>query len=576
MDLLQSIDSLRGQYLKSNHEGSDYFSFIKECLKLQRLDAGEKATRLLKENIAACYRLLQDEIEHNGGKPVHEVSFGTSGWRGLLGKDIFVKSVKQVTQAIVDLYTSLDRAEVCLHKGLGVASLQEAREKGCVVGFDNRFGGEILAAAVMEVLTGNGFVVHYAGEATTGTLSASVLELHAAFSINLTPSHNPLEYGGYKYNAADAGPAASEITDLISANAKRNIENDLLTDFPCQPRLIRPIDSLQLWKNLVRRNTGRHGLDYDTIMKGFAERTDVAVVVDCVHGASRVHMRELFNRISSPRFTVLRGAADPTFGGVAPEPSSANLAGVRQELANRRERLRVGMIIDPDADRIRFVDPECEISMNQFGAMAFYYLHEIKKKKGLLAKTVATSNFANIIAAALGEEVFEPPVGFKEFKPVIGKALVCFEESDGISVIGHTPEKDAYIGVLLALDMVMNLQKNLSDYLRELEKKYGTFFPDRDSVAVSLRGKELTEKLRSLERFDKGVSVLVDGKEKKVKELLTFDGYKILFEDDSWLMIRPSGTEPKVRFYLEARSEKDKTGLFNTARQLLREMGLLA
>ena len=130
----------------------------------------------------------------------------------------------------------------------------------------------------------------------------------------------------------------------------------------------------------------------------------------------------------------------------------------------------MGAIIDPDGDRIRFTDGNVEISMNQFGAMAYHYLHEHKGKRGMAAKTVATSNLANALAAGFGEELFEPRVGFKEFKPVIGRALVCFEESDGITVIGHTPEKDAFIGLMLALDMTLTLKKPLT---RSEERRVG-------------------------------------------------------------------------------------------------------
>ena len=114
------------------------------------------------------------------------------------------------------------------------------------------------------------------------------------------------------------------------------------------------------------------------------------------------------------------------------------------ELQAAGQPLRLGAIIDPDGDRIRFTDGHVEISMNQFGAMAYHYLHEHKGKRGMAAKTVATSNLVNALAAGFGEELFEPRVGFKEFKPVIGRALVCFEESDGITVIGHTPKKDTF------------------------------------------------------------------------------------------------------------------------------------
>jgi phosphomannomutase len=166
-------------------------------------------------------------------------------------------------------------------------------------------------------------------------------------------------------------------------------------------------------------------------------------------------------------------------------------------------------------------------------------------------------------------------VGFKEFKPVIGKALVCFEESDGITVIGHTPEKDAYIGLLLALDMVLSLKKNLGEYLLDIQNEHGFYFPSRDGVVVSQQGSDLQATLDQLDKYGEGALVRVGDKEKRIALIIGIDGRKMIFEDDSWLMIRPSGTEPKVRFYVEARDAESKAVLFDTARNMLREIGLL-
>ena len=301
----------------------------------------------------------------------------------------------------------------------------------------------------------------------------------------------------------------------------------------------------------------------------------MVVVIDCVHGASRLHMSELFNNTSEDRFVVLRGSRDVTFGGVAPEPSSENMQGVVAALRGREEPLKLGAIIDPDGDRIRFTDGETEISMNQFGAMAYHFLHEYKNKKGMVAKTVATSNLANRIAADLAEDLFEPSVGFKNFKPVINKAVVYFEESDGISIIGHTPEKDAYIGLLLALEMMIETGWNLGDYLKEIEDEFGAFYPDRDGVVVSVSGDDLLVLLNRLDKYEVGEAVMVGGVEKNITEVITIDGRKMIFDDDSWLMIRPSGTEPKVRFYVESRTESGTADLVNAAKEMLSEVGLL-
>ncbi|MGB5233110.1 MAG: phosphoglucomutase [Desulfoprunum sp.] len=574
---MATAGQLFARYLvEGNHAASDYFALLKELVA--RRNSEDPSWQQEIDNV---YALLHREILENQGNPTEPVTFGTSGWRGRLGKDIFVRSVMVVTSAIVELYRDLER-DSANGRYLGVGSLGEAQRRGCVLGFDNRFDGEVLAAAAANVLLAAGFTVHYAGESTTGVLSAAVLELHAAFSINLTPSHNPLQYGGYKYNAADAGPAAAVLTERITANARRLMITDTSATaggefsgrLPESPGL-RPFDSLAAWQSLVRRNKAVHGLDLDLIIDEFCRRDDIVVAVDSVHGASRLHIRRLFADTASDRLLSLRDTADVTFGGIAPEPSTANMKGVVAAINARPERLKLGAIIDPDGDRIRFTDGRKEIGMNRFGAMAYHFLHEYRGKKGMVAKTVATSNMANRLAEAFGEELFEPKVGFKEFKPVIGRALVFFEESDGISIIGHTPEKDAYIGLILALDMVTTTGKNLGEYLQDIEDVYGAFYPDRDGVAVRIKGRELLDTLARLEKYAPGATISVGGEDRRIVEVITLDGRKMILDDGSWLMIRPSGTEPKIRFYVESRTADGTVHLVNTAREMLAEIGLL-
>ncbi len=568
-------------YTKCNigrvHSESNYFALVRELVSLRNQE-GTQWQRAIDQ----VYALIMDEIICNEGTPVTAVKFGTSGWRGMIGKDLFVRSVSFVTAAILELYLSIDeQPELC--QFLGVNSLEEAKRRGCVLGFDNRFGGEILAGAVTEVLVKAGFTVHYAGESTTGVLSAAVLELNAAFSVNLTPSHNPLEYAGFKYNAADAGPAAAELTGRITDKAREIIAGagsplvslDTPVVSPAERDDVQSFDALETWKQLVRKNKDIHGVRYDEIMAAFAKDAEVVVVVDSVHGASRIHIPALFEGVETDRLIQLRDSSDVTFNGIAPEPSSVNMAGVVETLIARDEHFKIGAIIDPDGDRIRFTDGTVEISMNQFGAMAYHFLHEGKGQKGMVAKTVATSNLANRLADVFGEETFEPRVGFKEFKPVIGKALVYFEESDGISIIGHTPEKDAYIGLLLAMDMVISRRQNLGDYLAEIEKEYGSYYPERDGLPVSVKGAELTDALSKLDKYDVGASVNVGGTEQLIAKVIDIDGRKMIFEDSSWLMIRPSGTEPKVRFYVESRTKSGTVALVEAARSMLGEIGLL-
>ena len=554
---------------------SDYFALIREIITRKQNDGDE-----WQQYLDRAYDLVLDEIKNNRSNPTQQISFGTSGWRGKLGKDIFTRSVAAVTTAIVQMYKELEN-DLELSPLLGVKSLAEAQDRGCVLGYDNRFAGALFATIVASILQKEGFTVHYAGESTTGVLSAAVLELGAAFSINLTPSHNPLEYGGYKFNAADAGPAASAVTERITRNANILVNDGFISKLAekyTQEQIaatgkIKEFDSFATWKNLVIKNKKNHGLDLEKILSDYSHHEDMVVAVDCVHGASRLHISELFSPGSN--LIVLRDNTDVTFGGVAPEPSSMNMQNVVSLLHNRTEKFKLGAIIDPDGDRIRFTDGVAEISMNQFGAMAYHFLHEFKGKKGMVAKTVATSNLANCIADGLNEEIFEPGVGFKNFKKVIGKALVYFEESDGISIIGHTPEKDAYIGLLLALDMVMTTQMNLGAYLQEIENEYGAYYPDRDGVEVSVKGEELLSILARLDQYGQGTAVQVGVAPQKIKKVITIDGRKMIFEDGSWLMIRPSGTEPKVRFYVESRTSEGTKQLVTAAQKMLAEIGLL-
>lgn len=560
-----------------DHAGSNYLGLITLLAKKSSPRSPETEQRL-----DTLYGLLLEEIKSNQNDPVQPISFGTSGWRGILGKDIYVRSVAQVTKAIVEMYEAVD-SDSTLATLLGVKSLSEAKKRGCVLGFDNRFAGELIARVVVGVLIKAGFKVYYAGESTTGVLSAAVLINNSAFSINLTPSHNPLDYGGYKFNAADGGPAAGPVTEKITENARRIVAGESGKESLCVEELLPvsgregvvEIDALENWQKFVKENEHIHGLGLDTILDSFTTCDEVTVVVDCVHGASRLHIKKLLGNCAPPRLQLLRDNADVTFGGVAPEPSTANMLEVVRVLSESNSRFKLGAIIDPDGDRIRFTDGTNEIGMNQFGAMAYHYLHEYKEKKGLVAKTVATSNLANAIATRLGEKIFEPAVGFKNFKPVMGEAVVFFEESDGISILGHTPEKDAYIGLLLALDMVLTTGMNLGEYLQKIENEFGAYFPDRDGVEVSVKGEKLLVLLAGLEKYDTGSTVMVGGDKKKIVDVISIDGRKMILEDGSWLMVRPSGTEPKIRFYVESRTQKGTAGLVDAARIMLEEIGVL-
>ncbi|MCL2282412.1 MAG: hypothetical protein FWC26_03750 [Fibromonadales bacterium] len=500
----------------------------------------------------------------SSAKPA-KVSFGTSGWRGEIGSEFTLKNIQVVAKAILRIYRDADSATF---EALGVGSFEELQTKGLVVGHDNRLLGKEFCEVVADQFIKAGVKVYYGGEMPTPEFSAAIESLGAACSVNITPSHNPSNYNGIKFNPADGGPAGPEITDKITENSNTLMETHAWEKLGSISWEI--IDPVKIYKNFSeKQGTIKYGRILSLLSK---ESTDL--VCDHVNGSTRGRPAAMLNNPQC--LTSLRTENDPLFGGAKPEPSSKNLAGIKQVLDASKSRFRLGAIFDPDGDRIRFYDGTREIDMNSFGAIAFHYMVTWRKEDGVLAKSVATSNFANIIAAKLGVPVMETPVGFKNFRPWLKrsanpKALIAFEESDGITGLNNTLEKDAMFGLLMALEIMAVTGKNLGEYLDLLYAEYGRLYPERSGFEVdkSLVGQPLLDRVAEIAKSAQPGSKIAIGKKNKiVRELLTVDGIKIIFDDDSWMLVRPSGTEPKVRIYAECRNPEEKDEMFATAKNL--------
>ncbi len=493
------------------------------------------------------------------------VAFGTSGWRGELGTEFTLRNVQVVAAAIIDMYKNAD-ADLLVH--LGVSGFEELAKDGLVLGHDNRMMGPEFANAIAGVFLEAGVKVYYAGEATTPEFSAAIDALGAAAALNITPSHNPANYSGLKFNPKDGGPAGSEITTVIT-----NLANDKMATYKYQELGFSGVERFDILGAYEKFIKNRGTLDLAKI-SDFVKSGQVAIVTDHVHGATRGRSDRLLK--GATELVTLRTDDNVLFGGIAPEPSSKNFVGVKEAIAKTKSPLKLGAIFDPDGDRIRFFDGVEEIDMNMFGAMSFHFMVVHKKLKGVVAKSVATSNFVNAIAAGLNVEIEETAVGFKNFRPFLVKgadpmALIAFEESDGISGFNNTIEKDASFGLLLSLEMMAVTGKRLGEYLAELRAEYGAYFPERSGFEVdkSLVGAPLVKRVNALENIAKpGTLVKVGVVNKTVSEVLTLDGVKIIFEDASWMLVRPSGTEPKVRIYTECRVESEKAAMFEAAQDL--------
>ncbi len=534
------------------------------------------------KNADECWDVIKKElkpalladIEHfaRTNESPARIEFGTSGWRGIIGSDFTFHNLRIVTQAIINTLKS-DNASV--RQALGVPDFSVVQKKGVVVGHDNRFLGPQFAQEIMDMLAASDITVFYCGETTTPQISAAIDVLGAACSINITPSHNPSPYAGLKFNPSDGGPAGSEITNVIQSEANR------MMDEPDKKTASKPSSAVPVRTNPIDTYLAflrkRKTLDLDTIRK-FVHTSDCVIAVDHVHGATRGVPGALLDPSGTlgKKLVFLRTNDDYLFGGVAPEPSAKNMEAVDALLKQSTAAFKIGAILDPDGDRIRFADHIMQIPMNYFGAMALHFLHVHKGFKGAVVKSVGTSNFANAIAEKLGIPVRETMVGFKNFRPYMlpgsaDRAIVAFEESDGISGFNHTLEKDALFGLLLAIEMVATTGKNLHEYLEDLMKEFGCFYPDRSGIEVAreLTGNPLKEKIKAIQKkYPVGSSIQIGDKSLTVKKLITIDGTKIVLEDGSWLMIRPSGTEPKVRFYVEARNPLEIKELLSTAKKL--------
>lgn len=532
-------------------------------------------------NAGECWKVILGDVKRNAGflKEIErfaientnpaEITFGTSGWRGEIGTDFTFNNVRIVTTALIEMFKSGGDSVM---KSLGIKDFDEVKRRGIIVGHDNRFLGPEFASSVMGLLADEGINIFYAGEAITPEFSAAIDMLHAACAINLTPSHNPANYAGFKFNPADGGPAGPEITKVIEKNANRLMAEKVIVR-EVKPKSFQRIDTTRLYEDFLKK---RRTLDLDRI-RHFIESEDCCICIDHVHGATRRRPNALLGE--SPKIKYLRTEDDYLFGGIPPEPSARNIKVVMDLLKDSKAKFKLGVIMDPDGDRIRFTDGETDITMNHFGAMALHFFSAYKNISGVLVKSVATSNFGNAIAEKLGIPIRETAVGFKNFRPYMlqdakERAIVSYEESDGISGYNNTLEKDAMFGLLLAIEMISVTKKNLSVYLRELEEKFGAYFPERANVEVdrSLAGAPLLEKLSRLKnKLTVGGNVIVGKGSKSIKTVISVDGIKVVLDDGSWFLIRPSGTEPKVRFYVETRSSETLKDIIETADRLTKE-----
>ena len=451
------------------------------------------------------------------------IAFGTSGWRGIFCEDFTYENVRVVTQAIGDYLRAAGEAD-----------------KGVVIGYDARFMGEAFAHETARVLAGSGIPSFVCNRDTpTPVIAYEILRRTAAGGINFTASHNPSNYNGLKFSPASGGPALPETTRDIEQRANAMLGTVVYKDMPLDKAvkagLVTSIDPRESYCKRVAKLVD---------LKAIA-RSGMTIAVNPMYGTGRGYLDHML-RNAGVRVVTMNDHRDPYFGGLPPEPSESHIADF-VKLVREDTLIRLGLATDGDADRYGILDFDGTfIEPNYVLALLLDYFIRVKGKKGDAARSVATSHFIDAVAAHHGVTVHETPVGFKFIGDLISRDRIILggEESAGLSIGGHVPDKDGILACLLVAEMVAVTGKSLQELLSDLYGRVGEFHTRRINLS-------LTPELEA-GYAEKVAAPPGQFAGRRVAETVTIDGTKFLLDDGSWLLYRKSGTEPVVRLYGEA------------------------
>ena len=465
---------------------------------------------------------------------VSEIKFGTDGWRGIIARDFTFNNVRLVTQSICDYLNKRPTAN--------------GQRPTVLVGYDCRFLSKEYAVAVSEVLSGNGFKVLLSEQAApTPAVSYNVVNKKVTGAIIITASHNPYEFNGLKFKTAEGASAHPEVTRLFERSLRQaTVRQD--------QRNIREVD---LRKSYLDHLQGM--VDIDKI-----RRHKISIVIDPLFGAGQDCLEKLLAG-GSIKFISINSGRDPLFGGLHPEPIAANLGALIKTV--KQNEADIGIALDGDADRIGLVDSQ-GVFVNSHQIFSLLLLHLIKnrKKTGAVVKTISGTYLIERICRKYRLKLNETPIGFKYIGDIMlkEKVLLGGEESGGIGFRGHIPERDGILSALYMLEMMALTGQSLISLKKELFTEFGMSCYDRIDLKLGHTHHHHINK----QEFSGKVAGIVCSLP-LVKEVKDYDGVKIIFEDSSWLLLRPSGTEPVVRIYAEADNKPKVKKLIDLGRKLV-------
>lgn len=448
-----------------------------------------------------------------------QITFGTDGWRGVIAREFTFENLSVVTQATMDWMA---------REGLA--------DKGLVVGYDRRFLSREFASRVAEIAAGNGIKVIFGEDfSPTPAVSWAVKEYGAGAGIMITASHNPPTYNGFKIKESFGGSARKETTRLIEQivayNQKQHrLIRSLPFDEACSNGKIEMADLSVIYLRQLS-----HMVDLEAIRKAA-----IPVVVDPMFGAGSGFFKRLLGVYE------IHAEHNPCFGGRPPEPTAENLQDLSALLASGR--YLVGLALDGDADRIGAVDERGDFfSSHAIFTLLLKHLVERKGLSGAVVKTVSSTRMIDLLAEKYGLDLYETPIGFKNICELMieKQILMGGEESGGLGVSGHMPERDGLLMGLLLLETIAVTGKGLRQQLEEIMEEIGSFSYRRIDTHISAEKKETLLELLKTEP-----PAMIAGR--AVTATNFSDGFKFVFDNGDWLLIRQSGTEPVLRLYSEA------------------------
>jgi phosphomannomutase len=467
------------------------------------------------------------------------IHFGTDGWRAVISDTFTFGNLRMLTQAIADAVASE-------HWDKSGNSGTVPNPRKVVIGFDTRFLSDRYANEVARVLAANGFTVLLAqSDAPTPAISLAVRSLNAIAGIMITASHNAPRYNGVKLKGAYGGSALPEqcrkVEVYLNDNEQRSRGPNLMDfDLAREQGLIQKFNPLPSYFDHLRT----------LIRTDLIAENPQRFVVDSMHGSGRGVIKS-FLQGTGCDITEIRGEMNPGFGGVHPEPIACNLGALAGAIGTGLGNF--GVTTDGDADRIGAMDEHgIFVDPHKIMSLALRYLVEKRGWTGDVVRTVSTTRMIDRLCQRYGLQLIETPVGFNHISDLMmsGNVLIGGEESGGISFKGHIPEGDGPIMGLLLVEIIATAKKTLHDLVDGLLADVGPVEYQRTDLRLQhpVAKEEMTDFLVSR------APAQIGGQ--KVSEVSNLDGVKYILADDSWLLIRPSGTEPVLRVYAEGRSKE--------------------